>query len=325
MTDPRPSASPATTPPWYAEGLRFRCTQCGKCCTGEPGHVWVDDEEIRRLARARGLSPRAFKARFVRRVGKRWSLREKENGDCVLLKDGLCTVYDSKPTRCTTFPFWGPVLESPATWAETAERCEGIGQGDVYDLEAIERLRAGDPRPLVERHARPPEQPVRHRDDPADKPAEVPGEAVAPEVDWAAAFTALERVYADLDAELPRTGLTCAASGRCCDFDVYGHRLYVTTLEAMWFFTCLEGRRNDDARACPAWGTDRLCHERRGRMLGCRTYFCGPYAGVTPEDVHPRYHARVQALHERFGIPYAYRDIRAWAEEMRPAGGDGAP
>ncbi len=321
MNVPAESGSNDSSAPWYAEGLRFRCTACGACCTGEPGHVWVDDDEIRRLARARGLSARAFRARFVRRVGKRWSLKEKENGDCVLLEGGRCTVYEHKPTRCTTFPFWPPVLASPSAWEEAGERCEGIGQGDLYDREAIEQLAAGDPRPLVERHARPPDRPVRSRHDGSDESARVPDDA-GDDVDWPAAFAALERLYDDLDRELPRTGMTCAASGRCCDFDAYGHRLYVTTLEAMWFFTCLDGRRNDDARACPAWGADRLCHERRGRMLGCRTYFCGPYVGMTPEDVHPRYHDRLKALHDRFGIPYAYRDVRAWAAEMRPAAGE---
>ena len=32
--------------PWYADGLRFECTQCGDCCSGEPGYVWVDEDEI---------------------------------------------------------------------------------------------------------------------------------------------------------------------------------------------------------------------------------------------------------------------------------------
>ena len=27
-----------------------------------------------------------------------------------------------------------------------------------------------------------------------------------------------------------------------------------------------------------------------------------------------------QALHDRFGIPYTYKDVRDWAAEMRPAG-----
>ncbi|MFM1805538.1 MAG: hypothetical protein RL136_2417, partial [Planctomycetota bacterium] len=30
--------------PWYAEGLRFECTQCGNCCSGGPGAVWFTPE-----------------------------------------------------------------------------------------------------------------------------------------------------------------------------------------------------------------------------------------------------------------------------------------
>ena len=30
---------------WYAEGLRFACTGCGDCCTGEPGAIWVNEDE----------------------------------------------------------------------------------------------------------------------------------------------------------------------------------------------------------------------------------------------------------------------------------------
>ena len=36
--------------PWFKDGLRFECTQCGDCCTGSPGYVWVNDEEISALA-----------------------------------------------------------------------------------------------------------------------------------------------------------------------------------------------------------------------------------------------------------------------------------
>ena len=24
--------------PWYQDGLQFRCTRCGNCCTGAPGY-----------------------------------------------------------------------------------------------------------------------------------------------------------------------------------------------------------------------------------------------------------------------------------------------
>jgi Fe-S-cluster containining protein len=286
--------------PWYADGLRFFCTACGACCTGVPGYVWVEPDDVQRMAASLGISVRRFKRLYTRKAKGRLSLRERESGDCVLLKDDRCTVYDAKPTRCSTFPFWSEVLGYPEEWKETASRCEGIDRGHLYDRAAIERLLAGDDAPMRERQARPEPEP-----------------AAGP--DWDAALEDLERLYADLERELPRYQFTCAASGNCCDFDAWGHRLYVTTLEAERFFRGLERRENEDARHCPAWGPDRLCHARDGRMLGCRTFFCGPYPVAPPDDVHARYHARLVALHERHGIEYAYQDVVQWAAERRPA------
>ena len=36
--------------PWYQDGLKFTCTQCGDCCTGDPGVVWVEDTELEEIA-----------------------------------------------------------------------------------------------------------------------------------------------------------------------------------------------------------------------------------------------------------------------------------
>src|SRR5690606_15561824 len=51
---PHAMSSPLTENPptdrWYRDGLRFECTQCGNCCTGMPGHVWVDEADIARIA-----------------------------------------------------------------------------------------------------------------------------------------------------------------------------------------------------------------------------------------------------------------------------------
>src|ERR1700676_3104923 len=46
---------------------------------------------------------------------------------------------------------------------------------------------------------------------------------------------AVGRVYAELEAEIAKRRPLCVLSGRCCQFDEYGHRLYVTTLELATF------------------------------------------------------------------------------------------
>jgi uncharacterized protein len=126
--------------PWYHEGLRFECTQCGHCCTGAPGFVWVSDEEVGALAEFLGVSPAQAHDLYTRRYGARRSLREKENGDCVFYDKKVgCTVYSVRPQQCRTWPFWESNLRTEAHWQETCETCPGCGQGDLISPEEITR------------------------------------------------------------------------------------------------------------------------------------------------------------------------------------------
>jgi Fe-S-cluster containining protein len=125
---------------WYADGLAFRCTRCGKCCTGEPGVVWVNDDEVDALAAFRGEQPAEFTELYTRIVGGRRSLREKANGDCVFWDRAAgCTVYPERPRQCRTWPFWHSNLATPEDWAETQRRCPGAGQGELISVEEITR------------------------------------------------------------------------------------------------------------------------------------------------------------------------------------------
>ena len=128
--------------PWYREGLSFSCTRCGDCCTGSPGYVWVEREEIEELAKFLGLSPAKFGERYLRKVGRRYSLLEKPGGDCVFFDNG-CTVYPARPVQCRTFPFWRGNLKSERAWDEIAGECPGIGKGKFYAAEDIEIIRRG--------------------------------------------------------------------------------------------------------------------------------------------------------------------------------------
>jgi uncharacterized protein len=126
--------------PWYHEGLRFTCTQCGDCCSGAPGYVWVDAAEIAELARAMQMEEEAFRDRFVRRVGDRESLIEYSDGDCILLdpQTRRCLAYAGRPVQCRTWPFWDSNLESRRAWTKTCEVCPGAGEGKLYSLAHIE-------------------------------------------------------------------------------------------------------------------------------------------------------------------------------------------
>ena len=132
--------------PWYKDGLQFECKQCGRCCGGGPGYVWVTQNEIDALAKKLGLSSLLFEQVFVYTVrGRKKSLKEYPNGDCVLLDEKLrgCKAYEDRPIQCKTWPFWPQNIDSPKSWAVTAKYCPGCDQGRLHSLEEIEEQKAG--------------------------------------------------------------------------------------------------------------------------------------------------------------------------------------
>ena len=127
---------------WYADGLHFECQQCGQCCTGEPGYVWVSRHELGVIAKFLKMSEAELRADHTRRVGLRISLTERPNGDCTFLeKSGTgrgCRIYSVRPLQCRTWPFWNLNLRSQNSWNEAGVKCCGINKGEIHSFEEIE-------------------------------------------------------------------------------------------------------------------------------------------------------------------------------------------
>ena len=126
--------------PWYQDGLRFECTQCGNCCSGFPGFVWVNDDELRAIADHTGKSIGEIRLMHTRLYAGRLSLSEYANGDCTFFDPRTrgCSIYEARPTQCRTWPFWRSNIESPEAWERTGKSCPGVGRGDFVPLEEIE-------------------------------------------------------------------------------------------------------------------------------------------------------------------------------------------
>lgn len=136
---------------------------------------------------------------------------------------------------------------------------------------------------------------------------------------------AVEAVYKDLAAEIDRHWTLCGASGRCCRFEEYGHRLFITAIELGTFIHDLR-RMNQPAKlvsAITAWdGTGcpfqvgKLCGVHGIRPMGCRMFFCDPRSTDWQNEQYERFHARLKRLHDELGVPYAYMEWRQGLREM---------
>jgi Fe-S-cluster containining protein len=141
-----------------------------------------------------------------------------------------------------------------------------------------------------------------------------------------AAVTDLYRaVQVEIDARRP----VCVVSGRCCRFEEFGHRLFVTTLEMAAFVHDLQQRPAVEPPAAPhskvslpvAWdGTGcpyqlhKLCSVHAFRPFGCRMFFCDATSTAWQNERYERFHADLKRLHETLQVPYVYRE---WRQALR--------
>ncbi len=120
---------------------------------------------------------------------------------------------------------------------------------------------------------------------------------------------AVQQLYADLEAAIDRRRPVCVASGRCCRFDDYGHRLYVTTMELAAFVAQLDRpAHHGDGAGCP-FQAGRLCDVHSIRPMGCRVFYCDAAAGWT-SAIYEEFHRRLKSLHESMDVPYRYMEWR---------------
>ena len=163
-----------------------------------------------------------LKQKFLRRVGFRMTIVEDPHTrDCVFLrqtKQGRgCAIYEVRPAQCRSWPFWERNLAGPDTWNSTGRKCPGINRGQFYSPEQI-------------------------RDKKKNKKW-LPSEALLGRrmVGMRKNDQIIERVseiYKWIEAQqLANKGIagSCDVCGKCCDFEQYDHRLYVTTPEIYLF------------------------------------------------------------------------------------------
>lgn len=121
--------------------MKFQCQEScgGKCCKpmwdGKSGYVYLTKNDRIRLSAFLGQPISEFAellrfafTRFTKIESTQWVLKSGGK-QCRFLQDGKCTVYEAKPTQCSSFPFW-PELMVNESYKELKAYCPGIGEGE---------------------------------------------------------------------------------------------------------------------------------------------------------------------------------------------------
>jgi Fe-S-cluster containining protein len=128
---------------------------------------------------------------------------------------------------------------------------------------------------------------------------------------------AVAEIHDQVAAEVAKRRPLCVLSGKCCRFEEYGHRLYVTTLELAAFVAAYkESAAADAPRAawdgtgCP-FQVGKMCGVHSIRPFGCRMFFCDASAQDWQQEQYEFFHSRIKRLHETVQVPYAYVEWRS--------------
>jgi len=128
----------------YKKGIRFKCQGSGNCCVsrGSYGFVYLSDIDLKRFSKYFKISIKKFKEKYCQITDGFYHLSEKYelDGNCIFLKDKKCSVYNSRPTQCRTWPFWNENMNAKVWNEDIAINCPGIGKGKLIKSKTIERF-----------------------------------------------------------------------------------------------------------------------------------------------------------------------------------------
>lgn len=135
---------------------------------------------------------------------------------------------------------------------------------------------------------------------------------------------AVDAIYAWVDEQVQLAAPRCEISGRCCRFREYGHRLYISGVEAdrLRQTQLPESNAGRDwnlltvREQCP-YQVQGRCEARTARPLGCRIFFCDPNYEQRATEITEEALQRLKYVHEQYGEPWEYRELGAYFEETR--------
>jgi len=120
---------------------------------------------------------------------------------------------------------------------------------------------------------------------------------------------AVGQVYDWIDSQTGQTASQCDACGKCCDFENYDHRLFVTSPELIYFAAKIDPDKIKPMPAgrCP-YNIDGKCTVYPYRFAGCRIFYCKGDKEIQ-NQLSEQVAEKFKDICEKSGLPYRYTDL----------------
>ena len=124
----------------------------------------------------------------------------------------------------------------------------------------------------------------------------------------AAIAASVQEVYNWIDAEVSNNTATCDACGKCCNFEAYDHRLYVTSPEMIHFAANVTDVKKMLSGICP-YLHESKCTVHSFRFAGCRIFLCTGDPELQSR-LSEQALEKLKEICEKFDIDYKYTDLK---------------
>ena len=117
-------------------------------------------------------------------------------------------------------------------------------------------------------------------------------------------------IYKRIDSVISKHNPQCSKCGNCCDFESFGHKLYVSTPEMIYFKSHFKGPYRKMTRQICPYLENGKCTVHNRRFAGCRIFFCRADA-KWQNELSEQIIKELKLLCEQNNISWQYAELSA--------------